>query len=177
MTLPYLSLLAIAIGDALAVGQRVSGGHLGVAAQLMPVIAAVLLGVAPWRVTTTSWSRRTTASAAATVIAALAASAATLVVIGNGLAGAPGVRRRARRSGRRRGARAGRAGLHARQGERGRPRDMAGVQPDKAVQPYIASCRIWFWLGLSRVQYPVDKDSYLLELSRYAVLGEHAGTE
>ena len=89
VTLPYLSLLAIAVGDALAVGQRVSGGHLGVAAQLMPVVAALLLGLAPWRVTAASWTRRTTGSAAATVIAALAASAATLVVIANGLAGAP----------------------------------------------------------------------------------------
>ena len=89
VTLPYLSLLAVAVGDALAVGQRVSGGHLGVAAQLMPVVAALLLGLAPWRVTAASWTRRTTGSAAATVIAALAASAATLVVIGNGLAGAP----------------------------------------------------------------------------------------
>ena len=89
MTLPYLSLLAVAIGDALAVAQRVSGGHLGVAAQLMPVVAALLLGLAPWRMTAASWTRRTTGSAAATVIAALAASAATLVVIGNGLAGAP----------------------------------------------------------------------------------------
>jgi diguanylate cyclase (GGDEF)-like protein/PAS domain S-box-containing protein len=92
VTLPYLSLLAIAVGDALAVGQRVSGGHLGVAAQLMPVVAALLLGMAPWRVTEvfgSSWTRRTTSSAAATVIAVLAASAATLAVIGNGLAGAP----------------------------------------------------------------------------------------
>jgi len=89
VTLPYLSLLAVAVGDALAVSQRVSGGHLGVAAQLMPVVAALLLGLAPWRVTAASWTRRTTGSAAATVIAALAASAATLVVIGNGLAGAP----------------------------------------------------------------------------------------
>jgi diguanylate cyclase (GGDEF)-like protein len=88
-TLPYLSVLAIAVGDALAVGQRVSGGHLGVAAQLMPVVAALLLGLAPWRVTAVSWTRRTTGSAAATVIAVLVASAATLVVIANGLAGAP----------------------------------------------------------------------------------------
>ena len=49
--LPYLALLAIAVGDALAVGQRVLGGHLGVAAQLMPVVAALLLGAAPWRMT------------------------------------------------------------------------------------------------------------------------------
>jgi diguanylate cyclase (GGDEF)-like protein/PAS domain S-box-containing protein len=89
VTLPYLALLAVAVGDALAVSQRVSGGHLGVAAQLMPVVAALLLGLAPWRVTEASWTRRTTGSAAATVIAALAAAAATLVVIGNRLAGAP----------------------------------------------------------------------------------------
>ncbi len=92
VTLPYLSLLAVAVGDALAVGQRVAGGHLGVAAQLMPVVAALLLGVAPWRMTEvfgSSWTRQTTGSAAATVIAVLAASAATLVVIVNGLAGAP----------------------------------------------------------------------------------------
>ena len=89
VTLPYLSLLAIGVGDALAVGQRVSGGHLGVAAQLMPVVAAVLLGVAPWRVTEGGWTRRTASSAAATIIAAAAAAAATLVVIGSGLASAP----------------------------------------------------------------------------------------
>ncbi len=90
--LPYLSLLAIAVGDALAVGQRVLGGHLGVAGQLMPVVAAVLLGAAPWRMTEgfgVSWTRRTTSTAAATVIAVAAASVATLVVIVNGLAGAP----------------------------------------------------------------------------------------
>ena len=88
--LPYLSLLAIGVGDALAVGQRVFGGHLGVAAQLMPVVAALLLGVTPWRVTEGGWTRRTASSAAATIIAAAAAAAATLVVIGNGLADAPG---------------------------------------------------------------------------------------
>ncbi len=89
VTLPYLSLLAIGVGDALAVGQRVFGGHLGVAGQLMPVVAAVLLGMAPWRVTEGGWTRRTASSAAATIIAAAAAAAATLVVIGNGLADAP----------------------------------------------------------------------------------------
>ena len=92
VALPYLSLLAIAVGDALAVGQRVLGGHLGVVGQLMPVVAALLLGAAPWRMTEgfgTSWARRTSSSAAATVIAVLAACVATLVVIANGLAGAP----------------------------------------------------------------------------------------
>ncbi len=92
VALPYLSLLAVALGDALAVGQRVLGGHLGVAGQLMPVVAALLLGAAPWRMTEgfgTGWARRTSSSAASTIIAVLAACVATLVVIANGLAGAP----------------------------------------------------------------------------------------
>ncbi len=89
VTLPYLALLVIAVGDALGVGQRVSGGHLGVAALLVPVAAALLLGLAPWKVTEGGWTRRTASSAAATIIAALTASLATLVVIANGLAEAP----------------------------------------------------------------------------------------
>ena len=89
VTLPYLSVLVIAVGDALGVGQRVSGGHLGVAALLLPVVAALLLGLAPWKVTEGGWTRRTASSAAATVIAALTASLATLVVVANGLAEAP----------------------------------------------------------------------------------------
>jgi diguanylate cyclase (GGDEF)-like protein/PAS domain S-box-containing protein len=87
--LPYLALFAVGAGDALAVGQRVSGGHLGVAAQVMPVIAALLLGLTPWRLTEGGRARRITGSAAPTVVAAAAAAVATLVVIGNGLAGVP----------------------------------------------------------------------------------------
>jgi diguanylate cyclase (GGDEF)-like protein/PAS domain S-box-containing protein len=87
--LPYLALLAAAVGDALAVGQRVAGGHLGIAAQLMPVIAALLLAAAPWRVTESGWTRRTANSAATAVIAAATASVATVVVIATGLAGGP----------------------------------------------------------------------------------------
>ncbi|MDQ2815097.1 MAG: hypothetical protein M3Z75_25420, partial [Actinomycetota bacterium] len=71
VTLPYLSLLVVTIGDSLAVGQRVAGGHLGIAAELLPVLAAVLLGLAPWRVTEGGWTRRTASPAAATVIAVL----------------------------------------------------------------------------------------------------------
>src|SRR5690348_9936292 len=90
--LPYLALIVITVADALAVGQRVLGGHPGIAAQLLPVLAAALLGAAPWRVTEgfgSNWTRRAASSAASTIVAALAASAATLVVIANGLAGAP----------------------------------------------------------------------------------------
>ena len=92
--LPYVALLAVAVGDALAVGGRVSGGHLGLAAQLMALVAAALFGLAPWPMaarTQPRWTRGYTASAsaAATVVAALAASVATLVVIGYSLAGVP----------------------------------------------------------------------------------------
>ncbi len=92
--LPYGSLLAVAVGDSLAVAGRVSGGHLGLPAQLMALLAAALLGLAPWPMaarTQPRWTRGHTASAAsaATVVAALAASVATLVVIGYGLAGVP----------------------------------------------------------------------------------------
>ena len=87
--LPYLALLAVLVGDALAVGQRALGGHPGVAAQLLALVAALLLGAAPWRVAETSWTRRASGSAAATIIAALTAAVATVVVIANGLAGAP----------------------------------------------------------------------------------------
>ena len=87
--LPYLALLAVLAGDALAVGQRALGGHPGVAAQLLALVGALLLGAAPWRVAEAGWTRRASSSAAATIIAALTAAVATIVVIANGLAGAP----------------------------------------------------------------------------------------
>src|SRR5207237_538401 len=106
---PLLALAAVAVGIALLTmaerevtssPQEGSAGSVlpgiadgyGVAGQLMPVVAALLLGAAPWRMTEgfgTSWARRTASAAAATVIAVLAASLATVVVIANGLAGAP----------------------------------------------------------------------------------------
>ena len=87
--LPYLALLAALVGDGLAVGQRALGGHPGVATQLLAVVAALLLGAAPWRVAEAGWTRRASSSAAATIVAALTAAVATVVVIANGLAGAP----------------------------------------------------------------------------------------
>src|SRR5580693_404735 len=87
--LPYLALVAVLVGDALAVGQRALGGHPGVATQVLALIAALLLGAAPWRVAEANWTRRASSSAAATIIAALTAAVATIVVIANGLAGAP----------------------------------------------------------------------------------------
>ncbi len=87
--LPYLALLAVLVGDALAVGQRALGGHPGVATQVLALVAALLLGAAPWRVAEASRTRRASSAAAATIIAALTAAVATIVVIANGLAGAP----------------------------------------------------------------------------------------
>ncbi len=95
-TLPYLALLAVTISDALAVGQRVSGGHASLASQLMAILAAALLGAAPWseaaprlqvpaRVQLPGMAN----AGAATVVAALSACAATVAVIINGLVDAP----------------------------------------------------------------------------------------
>jgi len=97
-SLPYLGLLAVAVSDSLAVGQRVSGGHVSLAAQLIAVLAAVLFGLSPWgeaaqrlpapRVPRVQLPGMASAGAA-TVVAALSACAATLAVVINGLAGAP----------------------------------------------------------------------------------------
>jgi diguanylate cyclase (GGDEF)-like protein len=90
--LPYLALFAVATGDALAVGQRVSGGRPGVAAAVIPVAAAAAAAAAPGPRTGARWARRAggaAGTAPSAVIAVLAASAAALVVIGYGLAGAP----------------------------------------------------------------------------------------
>ena len=84
--LPCAALLAVLAGDALAVGQRAQGGGPGVAAQLLALVAALLLAAAPWGVPDrTSWACRVPSSAAGTIIAALAAAVAAVVVIANGL--------------------------------------------------------------------------------------------
>jgi diguanylate cyclase (GGDEF)-like protein/PAS domain S-box-containing protein len=95
-TLPFLALLAVAVSDGLAVSQRVSGGHAVLAAQLVAVLAAILLGLAPWseaapRLTAVSRVRLPgmANAGAATVIAALTACAATVAVVLNGLVDAP----------------------------------------------------------------------------------------
>jgi diguanylate cyclase (GGDEF)-like protein/PAS domain S-box-containing protein len=95
-TLPFLALLAVGVSDALAVGQRANGGHLSLASQLVALLAALLLGAAPW----SEAAPRIPAAArvrlpgmanagAATVIAALAACTATVAVVLNGLVDAP----------------------------------------------------------------------------------------
>ncbi|HLJ98736.1 MAG TPA: GGDEF domain-containing protein [Streptosporangiaceae bacterium] len=103
-TVPYLSLVAVAVADALAVGQRVTGGHAALAAQLVTVLGAVMLGAAPWsqdapgRITAgagrllpsgRAWVPGMASAGAATVIAALTACVATVAVVLNGLATAP----------------------------------------------------------------------------------------
>lgn len=46
--IPYLSLLVLTGADSLGVGARLSGGHQGILEQLAMIVAACLLGVAPW---------------------------------------------------------------------------------------------------------------------------------
>jgi diguanylate cyclase (GGDEF)-like protein len=112
---PYLALLALTLADSLGVGARMSGGHQGVLEQLAMVVAACLLGLAPWvesiaarfdllpaRIQSAARGadggapgllivRRSpvTNSGAATIIAAFAVVIAAFVVIVNGLASAP----------------------------------------------------------------------------------------
>ena len=95
-TLPYLALLAVAVSDALGVGQRVSGGHASIAAQLVAVLAALLFAAAPWseaaprlQVPARVQLPGMASAGAATVVAALSACAATIAVVLNGLVGAP----------------------------------------------------------------------------------------
>ncbi|HZZ53255.1 MAG TPA: hypothetical protein VFE26_03130, partial [Trebonia sp.] len=45
---PYLALLVLTAADSLGVGARISGGHQGILEQLAMILAACLLGVAPW---------------------------------------------------------------------------------------------------------------------------------
>jgi diguanylate cyclase (GGDEF)-like protein/PAS domain S-box-containing protein len=95
-TLPFLALLAVTVSDSLAVGQRVNGGHASLSAQLVALLAALLLAAAPW----SEAAPRISAAArvrlpgmanagAATVIAALTACIATVAVVLNGLVDAP----------------------------------------------------------------------------------------
>ena len=116
--LPYLSLLVLTGADSFGVGARISGGHQGIREQLAFIVAACLLGVAPWvgtiaeRFDLQPWRREerqerqeraaeglpgafggrnapVTSAGAATIIAAVAVVVAAFVVIINGLASAP----------------------------------------------------------------------------------------
>jgi len=110
---PYVSLLVLTGADSLGVGARISGGHQGILEQLAMVVAACLLGVAPWvpaiagRLGLRAWLRDeqppgrpaadvpapaatpVAGAGAATVVAAAAVAVAAFVVIVSGLASAP----------------------------------------------------------------------------------------
>jgi diguanylate cyclase (GGDEF)-like protein/PAS domain S-box-containing protein len=113
---PYLALLVLTAADSLGVGARISGGHQGILEQLAMILAACLLGVAPWVPTIAArlglpvWrsdghppdgqaggspgargapGTLVTSGGAATIVAAAAVVVAALVVIVNGLASAP----------------------------------------------------------------------------------------
>jgi diguanylate cyclase (GGDEF)-like protein len=114
--MPYLSLLVLTYADSIGVGARVLGGHQGILEQILMIVAACLLGVAPWvktiaaRVESPPWQDAEqesegpaedtpgpfgvrnvplTSAGAATIIAAVAVVVAAFVVIVNGLASAP----------------------------------------------------------------------------------------
>jgi diguanylate cyclase (GGDEF)-like protein/PAS domain S-box-containing protein len=56
LAVPYLSLVILTFADSLGVGTRVFGGHQGVLEQLALVLAAVLLGSAPWLSAAAPWT-------------------------------------------------------------------------------------------------------------------------
>jgi diguanylate cyclase (GGDEF)-like protein/PAS domain S-box-containing protein len=112
---PYLALLVLTCADSLGVGARISGGHQGILEQLAMILAACLLGVAPWvpaiaaRLGLPAWRSDgqppdgraggspggqtapapVTSGGAATIVAASAVVVAAFVVIVSGLASAP----------------------------------------------------------------------------------------
>ncbi|HYY19748.1 MAG TPA: EAL domain-containing protein, partial [Streptosporangiaceae bacterium] len=98
--LPYLALLMIFVGDALAVGSRLPSGHLSLAQQVTQVLAFILLGLTPWISQAhvpemrrlprgIPGSGRIVGSGRATVVAALAVAVATLVVLVREVMGNP----------------------------------------------------------------------------------------
>lgn len=116
VVLPYLALLVLTVADSLGVGARISGGHQGILEQLAMIVAACLLGLAPWMKTILARTELAslqrddqrqetpadafpgpftvrnvsiTSAGAATIIAAVAVVVAAFVVIVNGLASAP----------------------------------------------------------------------------------------
>jgi len=119
VVVPYLALLVMTGADSLGVGARLHSGHQGVLEQLAVILAACLLGVAPWvktiaaRMDLPTWRRddqpaeaaegaaepfpgpfgvknvHVTSAGAATIIAAVAVVVAAFVVIVHGLASAP----------------------------------------------------------------------------------------
>ncbi len=112
---PYLALLVLTCADSLGVGARISGGHQGILEQLAMILAACLLGVAPWvpaiaaRLGLPVWRSdaqppdgraggspgaqaapaSVTSGGAATIVAAATVVVAAFVVIVSGLASAP----------------------------------------------------------------------------------------
>jgi diguanylate cyclase (GGDEF)-like protein/PAS domain S-box-containing protein len=76
---PYLALLAVTIGDSLAVGARVSGTHPGAAALLAQLAGLCLLALTPW--VSSIWSARWIGGAGEVTTAAAAAAAAVAGIL------------------------------------------------------------------------------------------------
>ncbi len=85
---PYLALLAVTVGDAVAVGARVAGTHPGAGALIAQLAALCLLALTPW--TSNIWSAGARwiggAREVTTAVAAAAAAVAGLLVLGQAVA-------------------------------------------------------------------------------------------
>src|SRR5215831_2477113 len=85
---PYLALVAVAAGDALAVGARIAGASPGAGAVAAQLVALGLLALTPW--TTGAWAAGTRwlggAHEVTTAAAAAAAAVAAALVVGQAIA-------------------------------------------------------------------------------------------
>jgi diguanylate cyclase (GGDEF)-like protein/PAS domain S-box-containing protein len=85
---PYLALVAVAVGDALAVGARIAGTSPGIGAVAAQLVALGLLALTPWAIG--AWAAGTRwldgAREVTTAAAAAAAAAACVLVIGQAIA-------------------------------------------------------------------------------------------
>jgi diguanylate cyclase (GGDEF)-like protein/PAS domain S-box-containing protein len=85
---PYLALVAVAVGDALAVGARIAGTSPGIGAVAAQLAALGLLALTPWAIG--AWAAGTRwldgAREVTTAAAAAAAAAACVLVIGQAIA-------------------------------------------------------------------------------------------
>jgi diguanylate cyclase (GGDEF)-like protein/PAS domain S-box-containing protein len=85
---PYLALVAVAVGDALAVGARIAGTSPGIGAVAAQLVALGLLALTPWAIG--AWAAGTRwldgAREVTTAAAAAAAAVACVLVIGQAIA-------------------------------------------------------------------------------------------
>ena len=83
---PYLALVAVAVGDALAVGARIAGTSPGIGAVAAQLVALALLALTPWAIGAWAAGTRWLGGAREVTTAAAAAAVAGVLVAGQAIA-------------------------------------------------------------------------------------------